>query len=156
MIARGGIQLAAPAEWGLDIGGDPQSILLSALIPPGANNGVGLLAIGSHGEAQPTPPLTDERLAEWLKNLIATERPSSYSRSVVLLPAGRAVEIRATYGAGTPDATEVAAFAIPTAIGVVSLQVIIDDDLMGRYGSTLQLIPMLLDLGTARISSPAP
>ena len=41
-------------------------------------------------------------------------------------------------------------------MGVVSLQIIIDSDLMGQYGSTMQTIPMLLDLSPAESSLPAP
>jgi hypothetical protein len=148
-ITRGSVQVAVPAEWGLDIGGDPSSIMVSALLPPGDNNSVGLIAVGPRGEVQPRPPLTDERLAEFLLTWGTSRPPEVYSRSIVLIPAGRAVAIRATHMPGTPDSTEVHVYGIPTSVGVAVIQIIVDTDLMDRYGSAMELIPHLFQFGFA-------
>lgn len=146
-VAKGGVRVAAPPEWGPEFSGDVQSILLSALVPPGDNDGVGLIAIGPHGEYQPDRPYTDESLADWLLKVITSTIPDASSRSIVLLPAGRAVFVRATYHAATPDGVEVASYAIPTAVGVVYLQITVDLDLMDRYRTTMDLVPRLLEIG---------
>lgn len=148
-IEMGTVQVAVPAEWGPDIGSAPGSILVSALIPPGANNGVGVVAAGPRGERQPEPPLTDEGLAEFLLTWGTSRRPDTYSASVVLLPAGRAVAVRSTHMADTPDSTEVHVYGIPTAVGVAVIQIIVDSDLIDRYGDAMELIPYLFRFGFA-------
>ena len=148
-ITMGSVRVAVPEVWGPDIGGVPGSILISALLPPGNNDGVGVIAVGPGGEVHPDPPLTDERLSIWLLDWVTNARPDRFSRSIVLLPAGRAVCIRATYQSSTPDSTDVAACAIPRVAGVAVIEVTIDSDLMGRYGGAMELIPMLFDFGFA-------
>ena len=147
-IDMGTVQVAVPAEWGPDIGSAPGSILVSALIPPGADS-VGVVAAGPRGERQPEPPLTDERLTEFLLTWGAGRKPEVYSSSIVLLPAGRAVAIRATHFPGTPDSTEVHVYGIPTAVGVAVIQIIVDTDLLDRYESAMELIPQLFGFGFA-------
>jgi len=143
------VQVAVPEDWGPDIGGDPSSVMVSALLPPGDNNSVGLLAVGPRGERQPEPPLTDDRLAEFLLTWGTSRASEVYSRSIVLLPAGRAVAIRATHMPGTPDSTEVHVYGIPTSVGVAVIQIIVDTDLMDRYESAMELIPYLFEFGFA-------
>lgn len=145
-VAKGGVRIAAPPEWGPEFSGDPQSILLSALVAPGNNDAVNLIAIGPHGEYQPDLPITDASLADWLLKVTTKDVPDSSSRSVVRLPSGRAVLVRATYHTAAPDGFEAALYAIPTTIGVVYLQIVIDLDLMERYGTTMELIPRLLEI----------
>jgi len=148
-IVRASVQVAVPDEWGPDIGGDPGSVFLSALLPPGNKDGVGLIAVGPRGERQPDPPFTDDRLAKFLLTWGTSRQPEVYSRSIVLLPAGRAVAIRATHMPATPDSTEVHVYGIPTSVGVAVIQIVVDTDLMDRYGSAMDLIPYLFQFGFA-------
>ena len=148
-IDMGTVQVAVPAEWGPDFGVQPGEILVSALLPPGDNNSVGLVAVGPLGERQPEPPLSDDRLAEFLLTWGASRKPEVYTESIVLLPAGRAVAIRATHMPGTADSTEVHVYGIPTAVGVAVIQIIVDTDLMDRYGDAMDLIPQLFRFGFA-------
>lgn len=146
ITSKAGVSIAAPSEWGGDIGGDPASILLSTLIPPSNKHGVGLIAIGPRGENQPDLPLTDAGLGDWLLESVTPEPPDAYSRSIVLLPAGRAVMVRASYHTSTPDGTDIVAFAIPTTVGVAYLTINVDRVLLDRYGPAMEIIPYLFDL----------
>lgn len=141
---KAGISIAAPAEWGGDVGNDPRSILISSAVE-GTNGGVGVLAIGPGGERQPES-VTDADLGEWLLDAVGTG-PSSYIRSVAALPMGRAVAVRATYAAGTPDELLVVSYAFPTAIGVAFLQVVVDADLRDRYEDSIPTIAALFWFG---------
>jgi hypothetical protein len=143
---KAGISIAAPAAWGGDIGGEAKSILLTAVVE-GGNPGVGVMAIGPRGERQPES-VTDAALGEWLLDTVGTG-PSSYSRSVVPLPMGRAVAVRATYSAGTRDEVLVVSYAIPTAIGVAFLQIVVDADLLDRYEAVLPTIAALFWFGVS-------
>jgi hypothetical protein len=147
-IDMGTVQVAVPQEWGPDLGGQPGSIVVSALLPPGPNNGVGVLAAGPRGEVQPDPPITDARLAEFLLTWGAGREPEIHSTAVVLLPAGRAVVVRATHDSSTPDSTEVHVYGISTSVGVAVLQVIVDTELLDRYGTAMDLIPYLFQFRT--------
>lgn len=142
-IVNGGLLVAVPAEWGPNIQGHgAPGIVTSALLPPGNQDAVGIIATGPRGEVQPKPPLTDERLAEWLLGWASSQlRPDVVARSIVLLPMGRAVFVRATYLAGTADSTEEALYAFPTAVGVAILAVTVDTDLLDRYRNAMDLIP---------------
>jgi hypothetical protein len=146
ITSKPGVSIAAPSEWGGDIGGDPASILISSLIPPSNKHGVGLIAIGPRGENQPDLPFTDAGLGDWLLESVTPEPPDAYSRSIVLLPAGRAVMVRASYHTATPDGTDIVALAIPTIIGVAYLTINVDRALADRYGPAMEIIPFLLDL----------
>ncbi len=148
-IERGGVRVAVPEEWGSEIGGQPDSIFLSALIPPLSNPGVGLMAVGPRGETQPEPPFTDERLEAWLLDWVSNRRPDFYQRDAVLLPVGRAVRVRLTFDPGTPDGVEVAVYAVPTAVGVAVLQITVDASLMDRYARAVDQIPYLFQFGFA-------
>lgn len=141
--------MAVPEEWGSEIGGQPDSIFLSALIPPLSNPGVGLMAVGPRGETQPEPPFTDERLEAWLLDWVSNRRPDFYQRDAVLLPVGRAVRVRLTFDPGTPDGVEVAVYAVPTAVGVAVLQITVDASLVDRYARAVDQIPYLFQFGFA-------
>lgn len=148
-IDMGTVRVAVPAEWGPDIGGMPGFIQTSALLPPDDDDGVGVIAVGPRGETQPEAPFTDERLEEFLLKWVSNRPPDSFSRSIVLLPAGRAVVVRATYYAATPHSTEVHTYGIPTSVGVAVIQIAVDTDLMDRYATAMELIPYLFEFGFA-------
>lgn len=141
VVAKGDISVALPIEWGGDLVGDPELIVISALVER-PDDGVGVTAIGPGGERQPDS-LSEADLIDWLLGYSGTETPDNYTQSLAALPTGRSVEVRATYYGGTPHETLVVSYAVPTSIGVAFLQIIVDAELVDRYASTIPVIASL-------------
>jgi hypothetical protein len=107
----------------------------------------GVLAMGPTTELpEMEPPYTEDELVEWLLAIVSSRRPETFAHSWVVLPEGRAVEVRFTFDAGTPDEVAVVAEAIPTPDGVAFLTANCQADSMTECDEFLRLVPLLFDL----------
>jgi hypothetical protein len=143
--AQRDIAITVPPEVGLE---DAQSGILAGFLQPAPDlYSLAVMAIGpTDVMPQPTPPLTEARLAEWLLPLVSTRRPETYSHSSVLLPVGPAVEVRFSFDVGTPDEVAIVAEAIPTSLGVAYLMANCQAKPMTRCDEFLRLVPQLYEV----------
>lgn len=113
-----------------------------------------VFAIEVHASAapdlQPPKPWTKSVVETWL-----LERAGQWTggqitdveTSVVELPAGEAIELRAKLRPGGPDVIEAVAYAIPHATGVADIHILALPEYWETRGVDLALIPRLLELG---------
>ncbi len=101
-------------------------------------------------ELQPPKPWTESAVEAWLLGRIGDwvgDRVTHVETSVVELPAGEAIQVRAKLDPGGPDVVEVVAYAIPSATGIADLHILALPEYWETRGDDLELIPHLLDLG---------
>ena len=143
------VELAAPPDM-VRVGPDaPSGILLQAAMI----GGVTPLQVWAHGPSElPEQPASGESLRSWLER--GTWFPvegqggvtaiGDVSERVVLLPAGRALEVAGTAQPGTPEESRVVAYAIETEAGFAVLQIVGPPAVLEGRGGELRLIPLLL------------
>lgn len=143
--AQRDIAITVPPEVGLE---DAQSGILAGFLHPAPDlYALGVMAIGPRVVSpQPTPPMTEASLAEWLLSLVSTRRPETYTHASVLLPAGRAVEVRFSFDVGTPDEVAIVAEAVSTSLGIAYLMANCQAKPMTKCDEFLRLVPQLYEV----------
>jgi hypothetical protein len=114
-------------------------------------------AIEVHASAapdlQPPKPWTESAVEAWLLERVgqwvAAGQVANVETSLVELPAGEAIQVRAQLRPGSPDVIEVVAYAIPSATGVADLHILALPEYWETRGDDLALIPRLLEFGGA-------
>ena len=100
-------------------------------------------------ELQPPRPWTKSAVETWLVQQAGDWTGGDLTdveTSVVQLPAGEAIQLRAKLRPGNPDAIDVLAYAIPHANGVADLHLLALPEYWETRGNDLTLIPQLLEL----------
>lgn len=99
-------------------------------------------------DLQPPKPWTESAVEAWLLERVGgwvgVDQVTHVETSVVELPAGEAIQVRAHLRPGNPDVVEVVAYAIP---GVADLHILALPEYWETRGDDLALIPRLLELG---------
>jgi hypothetical protein len=145
------IAITVPPE--ITVRDDQSGITAGFYSPPPDLFSLGVLSMGpTVAMPQPTPPLTETGLADWLLPLVSGRRPETFTQSSVLLPVGPAVEVRFSFDVGTPDEVAIVAVAIPTSRGVAFLTAHCQAEPMSDCGEFLRLVPLLLELNLPRPS----
>lgn len=140
------VELTVPPDLVI-VGPDaPVGIFLQAAMV----GGVTPLQVWAHGPSDlPDQPASGESLRSWLERTAwfpvegGATTLGVVSERVVLLPAGRALELAGTAQPGTPEESRVVAYAIETEAGFGVLQIVGPPDVLEGRGE-LRLIPMLL------------
>jgi hypothetical protein len=114
-----------------------------------------IFAIELHASAtpdlQPPQPWTESAVEAWLLERmggwVGVDHFTQVETSVVELPAGEAIQVRAQLHPGDPDVIEGVAYAIPSTAGLADLHILALPEYWETRRDDLELIPHLLDLG---------
>lgn len=102
-------------------------------------------------ELQPPKPWTESTVQAWLLERLAgwvgAEQVTQVETSLVQLPAGEAIQVRAQLRPRGPDVIEGVAYAIPSATGLVDLHILALPEYWESRREDIELIPRLLELG---------
>jgi hypothetical protein len=102
-------------------------------------------------DIQPPKPWTESAVQAWLLERlgawVGVDQVTQVETSVVELPAGEAIQVRAQLRPGGPDVVEIVAYAIPSASGLVDLHILALPEYWETRRDDLELIPRLLELG---------
>jgi hypothetical protein len=101
-------------------------------------------------DLQPAKPWTEPVIEAWLLERLRgwmTDDLTHVETSIVELPAGEAIRIRAQLRPNGPELVEAVAYAISGAAGVADLHIFALPEYWATRGDDLALIPRLLELG---------
>lgn len=101
-------------------------------------------------DVQPPKPWTKSVVETWLLERAGQwtgGQMTDVETSVVDLPAGEAIQVRAQLRPGGPDVIEVVAYAIPSTAGIADLHILALPEYWETRGDDLAVIPRLLELG---------
>ena len=143
----GSLRVALPADFD-GIKGFPGVSAQLATEPP-------TFAIEVHAAAapdvQPPKPWTESAVQVWLLERlggwVGADQVTPVETSVVELPAGEAIQVRAQLRSGGPDIIEAVGYAIRGPAGLADLHILALPEFWETRGDDLALIPRLLELG---------
>lgn len=145
------VRIALPSYMGVI--SDETSLLANDAVRAAEPGRTSWLQVSARGPSDdlPLPGTTDAQIAAWLMEMVGgsfTAPHDPMTTRWILLPAGRSLELRATFLPGDPDETRLIAYAVPSEDRYALLEIIGPPGDFDVFAADIALIPQLLETGS--------